>query len=214
MPKNRFDPYESVKRIIDLMISLFALAIFMPIFLMVAIAIKLDSPGPVIFAQKRSGRKGKQFMMYKFRSMIVDAEKILYQDQKLLTEYQKNSYKIFRDPRITRVGKVIRKLSLDEFPQFFNVLIGDMSFVGPRAYRPEELRDQQKKYPHTEKYVKSLLMAKPGITGPWQVSGRSEINFDKRVEMDAYYANRRSVLYDLVIILKTPTAVIKGRGAV
>jgi len=112
------------------------------------------------------------------------------------------------------VGKIIRRYSIDEIPQFINVLKGEMSIVGPRAYYPDELVEQQKRYPHTEKLVKEVLSVKPGITGFWQVSGRSEINFDKRIEMDAYYARKKSLLFDILIILKTPWAMISGKGAV
>ena len=115
---------------------------------------------------------------------------------------------------MTKIGRLIRKTSLDEFPQFVNVLKGEMSVVGPRAYKPDELEEQLRKYPEAEHFVQDLLKVKPGITGPWQVSGRSEINFDQRVRMDAFYANRRSILYDLIMIAKTPMAVIRGRGAV
>lgn len=191
-----------------------ALAVVAPILTVVAIAIYLNSPGPVIFVQKRVGQGGKIFNFYKFRSMIINAEEILYQNKKLLAEYKRNSYKIFDDPRVTTVGKLIRKTSLDEFPQFVNVIKGEMSVVGPRAYKPDELEEQLRKYPEAEDFVQDLLKVKPGITGPWQVSGRSEINFDERVKMDAYYANRRSILYDLLIILKTPLAVVRGKGAV
>ena len=198
----------------DLGISLIVLTLTAPILLVVAVAIYLDSPGPVVFTQKRVGKDGRIFDFFKFRSMIVNAEEILYKNKKLLEEYRKNSYKIVDDPRVTKVGKFIRKTSLDEFPQFINVLKGEMSVVGPRAYKQDELEEQQKKYPESEDYVRDLIRVKPGITGPWQVSGRSEINFDERVKMDAYYANRRSILYDILILFKTPMAVLKGRGAV
>ena len=152
--------------------------------------------------------------MFKFRSMVANAEEILKRDKNLYEKYKKNSYKIFDDPRITNIGRIIRRFSIDEMPQFFNVLKGEMSIVGPRAYLPDELVEQQKVYPETKKYVKSLLSVKPGITGFWQVSGRSEINFDKRIQMDAEYAERRSIVYDILIVLKTPAAMVIGRGAV
>ena len=123
-------------------------------------------------------------------------------------------YKIFNDPRITRVGRFIRRFSIDEFPQFFNIFSGEMSLVGPRAYYPYELEEQQKQYPESRKFVKIILSGKPGATGLWQVSGRSEINFDKRVEMDAHYLERRSLWYDFRIMLRTIPAVISGRGAI
>lgn len=168
---------------------------------------------------KRVGQGGKLFRMYKFRSMIVGAHDLLHRDPKykdLLKKYQQNSYKlsIDDDPRITRVGKFIRKTSIDELPQLFNILEGQMSLVGPRAYYPYELEDQQKKFPQTEKYVKIILQAKPGLTGVWQISGRSAINFDKRVEIDAEYVQKKSIFYDIWIIMKTFPAVFLGKGAV
>ena len=122
--------------------------------------------------------------------------------------------KLQDDPRITPIGRIIRKYSLDEFPQLLNVIKGDMSLVGPRPYYPDELVEQQRKYPHTKELVQIVLSAKPGVTGHWQVSGRSEVNFDKRIKMDADYVHRRSLLLDLSILLRTPWAMISGRGAV
>lgn len=192
-----------------------ALVLFSPLLLLVALAIKLDSAGPVLAdTPMRAGRNGKLFRIYKFRSMVQNAHEILENNPKLLEEYKKNSYKIFNDPRITGVGKFLRKFSVDEFPQFVNILIGEMSIVGPRAYYPYELEEQQNHYPQSRKYVKVILSGKPGLTGVWQVTGRSDINFDKRVEMDAEYVQRRSIFYDLWIMLKTIPAVISGRGAV
>src|SRR3989344_280747 len=207
--------YNFIKRIMDIIGSICGLIILFPILLLIALAIKIDSPGPV-FADtpKRVGKDGKLFRMYKFRSMVQNAHKLLEENPKLLEEYKKNSYKIFDDPRITRVGKFIRRFSIDEFPQFFNILKGDMSLVGPRAYYPYELEEQQKNYPASRKYVKVILSGKPGLTGVWQVTGRSEINFDKRVQMDADYVKRKSILYDFWIMAKTIPAVISGRGAV
>lgn len=198
----------------DITISFLMLLISAPIMLLIGFLIYMDSPGPVVFIQKRVGKDGKIFNFYKFRSMVVNAEDILNDNQALLEKYKKNSYKIFDDPRVTKIGRFIRKTSLDEFPQFWNALKGEMSIVGPRAYKPDELEEQQKNYPKTVSNVKDLLRVKPGITGPWQISGRSEINFDERVKMDAFYANRKSILYDMIILLKTPYAVFKGKGAV
>jgi lipopolysaccharide/colanic/teichoic acid biosynthesis glycosyltransferase len=211
------DFYELAKRLMDVACSSILIVIFSPVILIVSLAIKLDSEGPV-FADtpERVGKNGKLFKMYKFRSMIENAHEILRENPKfikLYDRYKKNSFKLKDDPRITRVGHFIRKHSLDEVPQLFNVLRGDMSLVGPRAYYPDELREQQKKYPQTKEAVSIVLSIKPGITGYWQVSGRSEINFDKRIEMDATYVRKRSVIYDLWIILKTPWAMISGQGA-
>ena len=205
--------YRISKRLIDFFISFFGLLILWPVMLVVAVAIMLDSKGPAIFTQERVTKDGRSFMMHKFRSMILNAEELLYKDPVLLKQYESGSYKLRDDPRITRVGRFIRKTSLDELPQLWDVLVGDMSIVGPRAYRPIELKKQQIVYPETKPHVKDLLTVKPGITGPWQISGRSKINFDQRVRMDATYAKRQSIFYDLWIIIKTPLAVIQQEGA-
>jgi len=201
----------------DIVSSVVLLILFFPICLFTAIAIKLETEGPV-FADvpERVGKDGKFFKMYKFRSMIGNAHQLLRTDpkfKKLYEEYKKNSYKLKKDPRVTKVGKFIRKHSIDEIPQLLNVLKGEMSIVGPRAYYPDELVNQQRKFPKTKELVKVVLCAKPGITGLWQVSGRSEVNFDKRIEMDAAYVRKRSVWEDIVILFKTPWAMISGKGA-
>lgn len=212
--------FDFFKRSLDLLGALIGIIIFSPLMLALAILIKLDTPGSILAdTPKRVGKDGKNFRMYKFRSMVVGAHDLLHRDPRykdLLRKYQQNSYKlsIDEDPRITQVGKFIRKTSLDELPQLFNIFKGEMSLVGPRAYYSSELEEQQKKYPETKEYVKIILSAKPGLTGLWQISGRSEINFDKRVQMDANYVLTRSVLYDVWIILKTFPAVLTSRGAV
>ena len=210
--------YTFCKRLIDIIGSLILGIIFSPISAIVALAIVLDSPGPV-FADtpQRVGKDGSPFKLYKFRSMIVNAHVKLRTDpklKKLYQEYKRNSYKLREDPRVTPVGRFIRKHSLDEIPQFLNVLKGDMSLVGPRPYYADELVEQQRKYPHTKDLVQIVLSARPGITGWWQVSGRSEVNFDKRIKLDADYVLRRSRIFDLYILLKSPWAMISGRGAV
>ena len=210
--------YTFIKRCIDVVGGLVLGIIFLPLCLLTAIAIGLDSPGP-IFADtpQRVGRNGKLFKLYKFRSMVVNAHEQLRRDPrlaKLYGEYKRNSYKLREDPRVTRVGKFIRKHSLDEIPQLLNVLNGEMSLVGPRPYYPDELAEQQRKYPHTREQVKIVLSAKPGITGQWQVSGRSEVNFDKRIKMDADYVRKHSLFHDIEILLKSPWAMISGKGAV
>lgn len=207
-----------VKPIVDYTGALFLLIIFSPLIIITAIAIKLNSPGP-IFADipERVGKDKKPFKIYKFRSMIENAHSLLRTDEKfkqLFEEYKKNSYKLDNDPRVTFVGKYIRKYSIDEVPQFINVLKGEMSIVGPRAYYLDEFIDQQKKFPKTKKVINKVISVKPGITGIWQVSGRSEINFDKRVALDAQYVENVSLWKDLWIILKTPWAMISGKGAV
>lgn len=210
--------YDLTKRLLDIVGALVAIVIFFPVAIVTAIAIEIESPGPLLAdTPKRVGKNGQQFRLLKFRSMIPNAHNLLHTDpkfKKLLEEYKKSSYKLHNDPRVTKVGKFIRKHSIDEIPQFINVLRGEMSLVGPRAYYPFELDEQQKKYPETKELVKEVLKVKPGITGQWQVSGRSEINFDKRIIMDAMYARKRSILYDILIILKTPWTMISGQGAV
>lgn len=211
--------YNITKRFIDIVGAVVLIIVFSPLLLLIPILIKFDSSGPV-FADipRRVGKGGKLFRLYKFRTMIANAHYLMKTDPKfrrLYEQYKKNSYKIpWRDdPRVTRVGRFLRRFSLDELPQVFNVLKGEMSIVGPRAYYPDELETQQKVYPESEKHIKELLKVKPGITGYWQVHGRSEINFDKRVRMDAYYARQRSILQDIIILLKTPWVMISGKGA-
>ena len=209
--------YEALKRLMDIVFSLILLILFSPLILIVSAAIKLDTKGPILAdTPERVGKGGKLFKMYKFRSMIQNAHTILRNNprySKLFHEYKKGSYKLKDDPRITRVGHFLRKHSIDEVPQFINILKGDMSLVGPRAYYPDELVEQQKEYPNTKNAVKVVLSIKPGVTGYWQVSGRSEINFDKRIKMDETYVRKRSIIYDLWIILKTPWAMVSGKGA-
>jgi len=213
--KNNF--YAISERLIDIVFSIILIIFFLPVIIVIAIAIKLDSKGPILAdTPQRVGKKGKLFKMYKFRSMVENAHELLRENpkySKLYDVYKKGSYKLKNDPRVTTVGRFIRKHSLDEIPQFFNVLKGEMRVVGPRAYYPDELREQQKKYAGTSESVKIVLSVKPGLTGYWQVSGRSEINFDKRIEMDAQYVKKSNILYDLWIIAKTPWAMISGKGA-
>lgn len=211
-------PYDIIKRIIDVIGSCILILFFVPVGIVTSLAIIIDTPGP-IFADtpERVGQKGKPFKLFKFRSMIINAHDKLRTDPKfkaLYQQYKRNSYKLKEDPRVTNVGKFIRKHSLDEIPQLVNVLRGEMSLVGPRPYYPDELVEQQRKYPHTKELVGVVLSAKPGITGYWQVSGRSEVNFDKRIKMDADYVTKRSVFFDILILLKSPGAMISGKGAV
>ncbi|MFN4212611.1 MAG: sugar transferase, partial [Microgenomates group bacterium] len=205
-------------RPLDVFLSFFLLIIFSPICLITAILIKLDSPGSILAdVPERVGQNGRKFKMYKFRSMIVNAHYLLRTDSRfraLFQEYKRGNYKLKNDPRVTRVGKFIRKHSIDEIPQLINVLKGEMSLVGPRAYYPDELKNQLKKFPYTRKLIKKVLSVKPGITGLWQVSGRSEIDFDKRIALDAKYVDNMSLWQDLKIILKTPLVMISGKGAV
>jgi len=215
--------FDVIKRIIDIIGSSILIILFSPIMLATAIAIKLTSPGPVFVEKEnehmqRLGKGRKMFRLFKFRSMMVKADVLEKTDPRFKNIYieKRNSgnYKPAKDPRVSNVGKFIRKHSIDEMPQLLNVLRGEMSIVGPRAYLPDELEEQQKKFSGTEKYVREMLTIKPGITGFWQVNGRSEVNFDKRIEMDAYYARRRSFVFDLLIMLKTPFVMVSGKGAI
>ncbi|MFA5261945.1 MAG: sugar transferase [Candidatus Omnitrophota bacterium] len=214
--------YDIVKRTIDIVSSILLIIIFSPIMLLTSIIIKLSSKGPVLVEPTNShmmriGKDGKVFRLYKFRSMPVNADSLLTKDprfKKLYNEYKRSSFKLHDDPRVSLFGRFIRKYSIDETPQFFNILKGDMSLVGPRPYHADELREQQKIYSGTEEFVRETQTVKPGITGYWQVSGRSSINFDKRIEMDANYARQKSLLMDIMIIFKTPYAMISGKNAV
>lgn len=210
--------YQFLKRLIDIFLSVLLLLIFSPVIIVSAIAIKLTSQGPVLAdTPKRVGKDGNLFYPYKFRSMIVNAYNLLKTDPKFKKAYEEQQksgyYKIKNDPRVTSVGRIIRKYSIDEVPQFLNVLRGEMSIVGPRPYYPDELEKQQNIYPETRGLVKEVLTVKPGITGYWQVTGRSEVKFDKRIEMDAHYARKKSILLDLKILLMTPWAMVSGKGA-
>jgi lipopolysaccharide/colanic/teichoic acid biosynthesis glycosyltransferase len=209
--------YDFLKRLLDIFGAIVGIILFSPLMLLVALCIKLDSNGPILAdTPKRATKNGKLFKLYKFRSMVQNAWEILQKNPELLKKYKENSYKLptDEDPRVTRVGRFIRKTSFDELPQFFNILRGEMSLVGSRPYYPFELEEQQKKYPDSKQYVDIILRAKPGLTGLWQVSGRSDINFDARVRLDAEYVQKRSIIFDIWLILKTIPAVLSGRGAV
>jgi len=187
--------YLIMKRIFDITFSLCALIILSPLFIIVAIAIKIDSKGPVFFIQKRCKFNGEVFNIYKFRSMVANAPEMQKELEKI-NEVKGAMFKSKKDPRVTRVGKFIRKTSIDELPQLINVLKGEMSIVGPRPPIVEE----------TERYDKwhyLRLSVKPGLTGLWQVKGRSTVGFEEMVRLDLKYIRERSFLYDLKIILKT-----------
>lgn len=211
--------YDLVKIIIESIISSFLLFIFWPLMILTALWIKMVSPAGPVFADtpKRVGKGGKRFYPYKFRSMIPNAHKLIRTDpklKKLYAEYKRSSYKLHDDPRLIIGGQFIRKFSIDEIPQLLNVLKGEMALIGPRPYYPDELEEQQQKFPETKKYIDDVLSVSPGITGMWQVSGRSNVNFDKRIALDAYYAKNKNFWMDLVILLKTPWAMVSGKGAV
>lgn len=197
--------YLFLKRLFDILLSTVALIVLSPLLLFIAIAIKIDSKGPAIYSQQRAGKNGKPFSMYKFRSMCVDADKRL-KDLQDLNEMDGPVFKISNDPRVTRVGKLIRKSSIDELPQLINIIKGDMSIVGPRPPLLNEVAQYTPEQMHR-------LDVKPGLTCYWQISGRSNINFDKWVQLDLQYIQERSLWTDFKIILKTFPAVLLGKGA-
>ncbi len=198
--------YKILKRTFDIIGSLLGLIILSPIFLILSIVVKADSPGPIFFAHKRLGYNGNLIKIYKFRTMVINAEELLKNlspEQK--EEFAKN-FKLENDPRITKVGNFLRKSSLDELPQLLNILKGELSIVGPRPIVEKELENYGI-------YGDKLLSVKPGLTGNWQANGRSDTTYEERVEMDMQYIDNRSIFMDIKIIFKTFSAVIKKQGA-
>ena len=194
------------KRLMDILLAVFAIVAGSPVFLITAFLVKVTSPGPIIFSQIRVGRYGRHFKFYKFRSMYIDAEA---RKAELLKHNESGDgviFKMKKDPRITPVGRFIRKFSIDELPQLFNVLLGDMSLVGPRPPLPSEVRS------YTLEERKRLNIT-PGITCIWQVSGRSELPFSKQIALDKEYIASRSAWKDFLILLKTIPAILTGKGA-
>ena len=196
-----------MKRFFDIFLSLTSVIILLPVFLIIAVYIKVDSKGPVFFKHKRIGKDNKYIYVYKFRSMVVNAKEIFdsfTEEQK--REYEEN-FKLENDPRITRAGKFLRETSLDELPQLINILIGNMSIVGPRPIVDKE----------REKYsdlFQKLVSVKPGLTGLWQANGRSTTTYEERVKMDMDYVDKRSLWLDFKIILKTFVSVLRKEGAI
>ena len=215
MSRKRFSL--SIKRASDIIISLFAIMVFAPTFIIIAAAIKYSSRGPILFKQERVGLLGKRFLFYKFRSMQVENDPAIHQEfmknfmapenNKGASNSKSKVYKIKNDPRVTSIGRFIRKTSLDELPQFFNVLKGDMSLVGPRPPIPYECES------YDIWHRKRVLLMKPGITGFWQVWGRSSTTFDDMVRMDIKYIKEWSLWLDMKILVRTPIAVLIGKGA-
>ncbi len=211
--------YFLVKRVIDIVGSIILIIIFLPIWIILPILIKLESRGPVFYTPDRVGIRGKAFKMYKFRSMKmfeingqeVHAVEFWKHNPELYEKYRKAGWKLTleEDPRITRLGKILRQTSIDEFPQLLNILKGDMSLVGPRTIVEPEIDDAIKQYGAKIKpLIDESLTVKPGLTGPWQVSGRNKIPWDQRVAMGAEYARRKNILDDIAIIFRTPFAMI------
>ena len=230
--KSKFQIYLSLKRIFDIFFSVIVLILLSPLFFLIAIGIKLDSKGPVFFSQQRVGSKERcsqgnlvydlyTFSVYKFRTMHVNSSRDIHRqffeayirnDHSTMKQLKKNgqrdgaSFKLDDDPRVTRFGKFLRKTSLDELPQFWNILKNDMSLVGPRPPIPYEVELYQEW--HCER-----LQAKPGLTGLWQVEARSAVEFDDMVKLDIEYIRKRSFFMDMLIVVKTPFAVLSGKGA-
>ena len=202
---------ELAKRLFDVIFSLLILILFFPVYLLLALLIALSSSGPIFYVQKRVGKNYKPFVCIKFRTMVSNADEILMEmmetSSQLRQEFEDN-FKLKQDPRITRIGRFLRLTSLDEFPQFWNVLKGDMSVVGPRPLVAEEL-------PKYGCHIEKILTIRPGITGLWQVSGRNDIPYPRRVQIDLYYANFHNFWLDLWVIVKTIGVVIvpKKNGA-
>jgi exopolysaccharide production protein ExoY len=197
--------YERTKRSIDIVLVLTALVVAIPLVALAVAAIWLSSPGPVLFRQTRIGRYGRPFTCYKLRTMVDGAEARHSDVERLVREAP--HHKLERDPRVTGVGRILRKLSIDELPQLWNILRGDMSIVGPRPFFDWELGKMYGRIAST------LVSVPPGLTGLWQVSGRSRLPFERRVELDLDYVERRSVLFDLSIVVRTAVALVLMRGA-
>lgn len=201
--------YVFIKRSMDIIIAIFGLIITSPIFLFLGTFYFLgDSKGPLLYKQQRFGRDGKLFLVYKFRSMVVNADETLKRNELLYEKYINNNYKLEQeeDPRITKLGRFLRKTSIDELPQLINVLKGDMSLVGPRPIVEEELKEYKER-----KNV--FLSVKPGITGYWQVNGRSTVGYPERVNVELYYIYHQSLKLDVYILLKTISVVLQKKGA-
>ena len=203
----RQSPYKYIKRMMDVILATIALVVLSPIFLIIAIAIKIESKGPVFFKHTRIGKNGKIIKLYKFRSMVINAEELIKSfTPEQMKEYKEN-YKLTNDPRITKIGKFLRKTSLDELPQLFNIIKGDLSIIGPRPVVTDEL----KKYgTNTEKF----LSVTPGLTGYWAANGRSCTSYEQRMQMELYYIDNLSLKMDIKVFFKTIEAVIKREGAI
>ena len=197
------------KRLADVVLSVLLIVVLSPLLLLVAVAVKISSPGPVLFRQRRVGRGGKDFLLLKFRTMHTGAEQRLRFDHRLRHLYAINDHKVPNalDTRVTRIGRFLRKSSLDELPQLFNVLVGHMSLVGPRPVQ----RDELSCYRHRESVY---LGVRPGLTGLWQVNGRNLVRFPQRADLDEMYVTHCSLLLDLAILARTPAAVVSCRGVI
>lgn len=197
--------YHVVKQLLDIVLAATGIVVLIPVFLLVALCIKLDDGGDIFHFREIIGRNGRHFHAFKFRTMVPKADEYLEQHPALKEKYQQNM-KLSGDPRVTRLGKFLRKTSIDELPQLFNVLFGQMSLVGPRIIHPSEL-------PRYGEWAKKRISVKPGITGLWQISGRQHISYSERVLLDMQYIDHRSLLIDLTILVKTLKVFVVHTGA-
>ena len=199
-------PYKLVKRIMDVILSLIGLVVLLPVFAIIALAIKIESKGPVFFKHTRIGRNGKIIKLYKFRSMVENAEDLIQKfTPEQMKEYKEN-YKLTDDPRITKIGKILRKTSLDELPQLINIIKGELSIIGPRPVVQDEL----------EKYgtnAERFLSVTPGLTGYWAANGRSSTTYEERMKMELFYVDNLSLKLDIQVFFKTIISVLKKEGA-
>lgn len=210
LPWDHYVRHLPVKRLFDLLFSSAVLLLTLPLILLLAVVIRFSSKGSVFYAHERIGRGGKPFKCYKFRTMFGDADKRLYSlldSNPRLREEWEATQKLKEDPRVTKVGRILRKLSIDEFPQFWNVVRGDMSVVGPRPMVREEIESK------LGDKAPLILSVRPGLTGIWQTSGRSDTSYMKRIQLDEQYVTKRSLWLDLKLVLKTVPTMLKARGA-
>ncbi|HEU5228742.1 MAG TPA: sugar transferase [Ktedonobacteraceae bacterium] len=197
--------YYVIKQLLDIVLAIIGIVALIPVFLLVMLCIKLDDGGDIFHLREIVGKNGRHFYAFKFRTMIPDADEYLLLHPELMEKYQQNM-KLSGDPRITRLGKFLRKTSIDELPQLFNVLVGQMSLVGPRIIHPSEL-------PRYGEWARKRISVKPGITGLWQISGRQHISYSERVLLDMQYIDHRSLFIDLTILVKTLKVFIVHTGA-
>ena len=203
-----------LKRTFDLVFSLCFVIVFSPLYVLIALLIKVDSPGPVFYVTKRLGRHLSTIKIYKFRTMFLDAderlEELLTEDKEMQKEWDIYQ-KLKNDPRCTPIGKILRRTSLDELPQFFNVILGNLSVVGPRPHFIEELKGE--KFSPLKVYASKILSVKPGLTGIWQTSGRNQLSYEDRISLDCLYVDKHNFFYDFYLIIKTVPSVLFSRGA-
>jgi lipopolysaccharide/colanic/teichoic acid biosynthesis glycosyltransferase len=205
--------YKKLKRIIDIFGALFGIVLFSPLMLVTALFIKIESSGPALVKLPRCGKNFKTFQQFKLRSMVINADKMVYENPELRKSLIDNGYKLRNDPRVTKVGKIIRRFSIDELPQFFNVLKGEMSLVGPRPTETWTWDNYIDRNPEDKEDVKRIMAETPGLTGLWQVSGRSELFYEKRVKLDIEYIDSMSIITDIKILIKTIFVIINPKGA-